>query len=938
MKSFFTKILFITVLILRGGVVLAQVPANDECEGATMASNPVNFCGVFNNTGGSPSNLTTNCFTGNGDDVWFTFVAEATEVNISVIGRNTSSSFTLLNPVAELFRGTCGSLQGVTCQAGNANNSIELVRGALQVGEQYYVRVWGSGGTVGTFQFCIKNYNPPSRIDADCPTAAVLCDKSPFSVNSVTGAGRDVTELNDATCFGGNSGNEQQSVWFKWTCAQSGTLTMRINPVFSGDTLTTLGDDIDFAVYELPNGINNCAGKRIVRCMAAGPHPNTVGVAGGLTREFIAARRCQGATGLSDAARDTEERAGCDPGDPHDNFVAALNMVAGQSYAIGINNFSNTGNGFSIEFGGTGTFVGPEANIGIDKTSKRVCLGEEVVFNDNSTFALGQITNRSWDFGRDASVPPSTGAGPFRVYYKTPGWKSVVLRVTTDRGCVVTTVMDSIYVKGFAYDSIVRRPTCLMGNDGMVRLRVTECGRAPILYNWENAGYSTRDSISGLTRGTYRVAVTDASRTYVDTVTFTIKELEVEIDTSQQVITPPTCRDSANALIQLIPTTGASPYQYNWNDGRGWVNDNILRGVAEGQYPVTIRDANFCRGNFVFDVTAPPRVDVVIDTINITCFGRTDGKAIARPSGGVGSFRYSWSTGVSTQNIANLAVGNYTVTVFDANNCPAIQRVTIAEPPELIVNQQSVKGTVCFGDSTGALVVRGNGGTPPYRYSIDGVRFQRDSAFNNIMGQTYSVVVRDSTGCKDTTAITVPSPPQLIVNAGIDKEIDLGFSTIIRTIVLPSGSNVTYTWTPKDSLNCTTCPDVTANPTRTIRYTVRIKDEKGCTATDDVLITVDKKRPIYIPTAFSPNGDGVNDLFTIYGNKAAVIIKDFKIFDRWGGIVFAATDMPLNDERVGWNGSWSNKDLNPDVFTYYAIIKFVDGEELLFKGDVNLIR
>ena len=133
--------------------------------------------------------------------------------------------------------------------------------------------------------------------------------------------------------------------------------------------------------------------------------------------------------------------------------------------------------------------------------------------------------------------------------------------------------------------------------------------------------------------------------------------------------------------------------------------------------------------------------------------------------------------------------------------------------------------------------------------------------------------MRDSTGCRATFEVPVPQPPQLQVNAGADVDIDLGYSTTLRALVVPS-IRVSYAWTPADStLNCKTCQVVTATPIRTTVYRVMVKDSMGCTAFDDVLLRVIKRRPLYAPNIFSPNNDGINDFFTIYGNQAAVNIK-----------------------------------------------------------------
>ena len=931
MKAYYFRFLLFFALILRGSFAFAQHP-NDECSTARLIKNPKNFCDTISTTGATAGTLSSpSCFSANGRDIWLSFRAIATDMRMSVSNANGAST---PNPQGALYSTEdCQSFNELICRAGQ-NGQVELYRGGLIPGETYYIRLQTSTGN-SFFRYCITNYNPPADPSSDCPKGSVLCDKSSFSIKSVTGAGTNTREMEDAACFftDGISSTPQtstietNSTWFRWTAATTGSLAFTLTPL-------VISDDIDFIVYELPNGIDDCAGKKVLRCMASGDEtqPNA--------NPDARNRRCWGATGLSLTATDDSEPVGCRNGVPHDNYVRALDMVAGKSYALAINNYTSNGNGFNVEFGGTGEFLGPQAKIGIDRPDKKYCLGETVTFNDNSTFALGQITKRQWRFGKNASIDTANGVGPFRVFYKTPGWKSVVLTITTDRGCIITSILDSIFVKPFQYDSLLRRPTCTQGTDGMIRLKVVECGRAPIRYNWENTGYTTRDSITGLSPGRYRVAVTDSSGLYIDTLVFNLKQFEVELDTAKRIITPPQCFGFSNGRIVLNPKTGVAPFRYKWNNNPNFTADNFLNAIGEGQYTVEIRDNNNCKGIYSFDVIAPPQVAVAVDTFNISCFGLTDGQAVAYPSGGVGGYSVSWSRGDVGDTIRNLRAGQYSVFARDSNNCEIRSGVLISEPPQIGLTTLRVQPAKCYGDSTAELVIAGAGGTPPYRFSIDGVRFQKDSAFLKIPAKKYSVVVRDSTGCRSTIEVNVPQPPQLQVSVGPDLEVDLGFSENLRATVVPSTKLVSYIWTPKDTtMSCSTCAQTTVFPLRNTLYRVTIKDSAGCTAFDELMLSVIKKRPIYIPNVFSPTDhNGVNDFFTIYGNQSAVVIKDLKIFNRWGDLMFQASNIPLNKDEVGWDGTWKSQRLEPDVFAFFAIIKFIDGEEVIYKGDVTIIR
>jgi hypothetical protein len=173
---------------------------------------------------------------------------------------------------------------------------------------------------------------------SDCPQAVVLCDTSDavFQQSNLY-AGNIITELDDALCFNNGTfgvNNESNSTWLSWKCAQSGSLIFIIRPL-------EIDNDIDFALYRLPNGFGNCEGKELLRCNAAGasyPSP------------------CMGPTGLEFNDTDISENTGCgDVGD--DAFLMPFDMVEGEIYTLCVNNYTPSSAGFSISFGGTGTFV-----------------------------------------------------------------------------------------------------------------------------------------------------------------------------------------------------------------------------------------------------------------------------------------------------------------------------------------------------------------------------------------------------------------------------------------------------------------------------------------------------------------------------------------------------------------------------------------------------
>jgi gliding motility-associated-like protein len=151
--------------------------------------------------------------------------------------------------------------------------------------------------------------------------------------------------------------------------------------------------------------------------------------------------------------------------------------------------------------------------------------------------------------------------------------------------------------------------------------------------------------------------------------------------------------------------------------------------------------------------------------------------------------------------------------------------------------------------------------------------------------------------------------------------------------------NARYLWTAKSGqIRCDTCGPTIVKPLETTVYKITVKDSLGCVVTDEITVFVDKNRHVFFPTCFSPNGDGVNEHFTVFSDQEVRKVLTMKIFNRWGSPVFEQNDFPPNDENQGWDGKWRNVALQPDVYVFFVKIEFVDGKIVQYQGDVTIIK
>ncbi|HJW28538.1 MAG TPA: gliding motility-associated C-terminal domain-containing protein, partial [Saprospiraceae bacterium] len=365
-----------------------------------------------------------NCFLNLKNEVWFTFIPETPAMYIKITGAAFSLG-TLRNPAVAVFEGNCNNLTRVGCNIASANkNQVELSVEGLVIGKVYYLLVEGQNLNTGTFQICLNGFIPPPNPQSDCSKAVVLCDESPFIVDTLLGTGIQDPDVTN-TCVM----QELSSAWYKWTCRTSGTFTFVITP--NGYVPNFESDDIDFVLYELPNGLDDCDNKTMIRCMASGANTNET---------FQSWKRCNGPTGLAVGDPDMTEPAGCRIASQN-NFVAAVDMVAGKSYALLVNNFSQTGLGFSIQFGGSATFQGPIPDFDVTAVQAFEC-DKTVIFDNQSTAPTDSIVQYQWNFGAGANPTFNNTPGPISVVYQSFGSKKVALTVTSSKGCVVTDILD----------------------------------------------------------------------------------------------------------------------------------------------------------------------------------------------------------------------------------------------------------------------------------------------------------------------------------------------------------------------------------------------------------------------------------------------------------------------------------------------------------------
>lgn len=778
---------------------------NDDCVNATPLNDIVGWCsdgGAYTTTGATTSSgLNTTCWGTINNDVWFSLVAVATDVSIVVQSNGVWG--TLDAPEVALYDNCSASLALICGTSTAPANIVQVLASNLTVGQTYYIRIDGGTTSTGTFKLCVDNYNAPIGTASDCVDAITLCSKDAFTVPSIVGVGNDGGEL-VATCLN----SEFASAWYQWTCETSGTLTFTLTP-------TNSTDDLDFLVYELPNGLGNCLGKDALRCMASGQN------VGQPQSNWIA---CTGATGLDDTNTDLQENPGCQSGD--DNFLAALNMVAGKSYALVVNNFSNTGNGFSITFGGTGTFVSPVANF--TKTADTLCVGEPITFQDSSYFNAGNIVGWDWNHGENATPLVTTLEGPNMVTYNRPGTKYVRLRIETDAGCTLNEIKEIVVepccetVNSPQITSVSVDVVCARNDDGMILIDATNIPYIPHTYTWGDINDNVSDR-TGLKGGAYSVTFTDAIG--CDTIlNFDISEPPFfQADT---ILQQPTCAGGQDGGLTLLMNGGVAPYQYTWTPVSS--SSNVLTNISNGFYDVTVTDAGGCDTTMTFKVW---ELELLLDTIQDfaippSCYGGADGSITVTVANGKAPYSFNWNgQGNTTSNtVSNLSAGTYTLTVTDDNLCQGSFVLEMSQPDSLDIWLEGYDVS-CFDGSDGEITAQVTGGVGNYSYSWSTASGAADSLNQDLPAGWYAVSVTDGNGCFIWDSTTLEQPPEIFVDSiGVQNAFCFGTNEGQINVVI-GGGTAPFEYS-LDGMNYQATPFF--DSLYYGYYTVWVKDNLGC--------------------------------------------------------------------------------------------------------------
>ncbi len=415
-------------------------------------------------------------------------------------------------------------------------------------------------------------------------------------------------------------------------------------------------------------------------------------------------------------------------------------------------------------------------------------------------------------------------------------------------------------------------------------------------------------------------------------------DAEVNLDVNLPAVinattTRATC-GAPNGSVALELTGGTAPF-LTWVDGNPTGASLQFTAMIHGPHEIKVTDAAGCSDVATVIVPGVPPPAISMLTVKHTSCGVANGQLTASIEHGQPPFVYILNNDMPqiTGEFGDLSPGNYSLTVVDAEGCQVTATAVIEHSFPLVLEEVIIRHAQC-AKANGAITLVAVGGVQPLTYTSDGTYYIELPEITGLAEGVYRPAVKDAAGCEVDTLISIdgtvpPAFTHFLTEAATCEDANGALSATYQggtgPLALLLNSQFQALHFPIKHLSA----DI---------YQLILEDSIGCS--DTLTVAIPRTNcPIYLPNAFSPNNDGINDRFYPQAiNDLSAQVLRFYIFDRWGGFVFKSENRAFSDPNNGWDGQKSGTPLGQGVYAWLLEVVFSDGQSVLKSGDVLLLR
>jgi gliding motility-associated-like protein len=476
--------------------------------------------------------------------------------------------------------------------------------------------------------------------------------------------------------------------------------------------------------------------------------------------------------------------------------------------------------------------------------------------------------------------------------------------------------------------------TCYGSNNASITLDVSG-GTGPYTGAWNNL--ATGLSQANLSAGNYIITITDAKGCQ--------KPITVPIPDAPVFMVSPiakniSCHGANDGSIQLNLVGGVAPLTLTWSDGStaGLTRNNL----PPGTYTATISDGTPCYISRTF-IIIDPQVLVLGSTVtNATnCTNANSGTIDVNVSGGVPPFNYLWSNGATTEDLINIPAGNYSLVLTDANGCSRNQQFSVTRPSPITLNVATQSDFNCQTKNVVQnFTAQSSGGVQPiqFTWSSGTVSGSQNQLMSTNLNGTIILTATDAIGCTNNYTFDVNLPT--LGNIGFEFD-SFAFETYgsysindpIQFESTITGDYESVNWNFGDGQFSTDL-----NPIHSYSVpgpyvvTLSVKYPFGCVYQKVISIIVTEGYKLIVPNAFTPNTDGLNELFL--PKQIGLTELKFNVFDTWGELIYSEQ----GDLLSGWNGTINGREAENGNYFYTLSGKTFYGTIITSNGPFVLIK
>jgi len=558
-------------------------------------------------------------------------------------------------------------------------------------------------------------------------------------------------------------------------------------------------------------------------------------------------------------------------------------------------------------------------------------LTEEKCFGDDTGSATVTVTGGlppflyAW-----ATPPPQTGTTASNLPQGT-----YQLSITDNLGCIFLDTIEIVGPDTFDAQIVPNHVTCFGYSNGYA-LGSPTGGTLPYTYLWSQG--ATQALAQGLPAGTYNLTVTDSNNCLATNTVVINQPPQLTTTVAEKQVS---CFNGSDGVATSIAQGGTPGYLYEWSSNPSQQAASAYN-LSAGTYQVTVTDGNGCEVDGFITVTQPDSMSWDLQLKNPTCYGYSDGWAVVTLSGGIPAYQVNWGIQKSPNSwmATGLNAGQHLLPIMDSRNCLDTVPV-ILDQPNPLPSPTVFDDTICAGDEAALKgIVTGDGNSVCWSLTTAdtfpifcGGTYLTSPLFST---RYYFAQTVDLKGCKGAmipVLVTVLPTPQIEFEANrLYNELPNAIFSFYPTDSFPE--IVEWLWELGDN-NTSELRDPVHQYSETGYYTVKVTaiDTNGCKDVVEKLRYVEVGRTVFLvaPNAFSPNGDGVNDYFSI--SHRYIHSFTVKIFDRWGNLIYTS-----DNPNFRWDGSLNGQPLPESAYVFTVFGVAADGTPVELSGSVTLIR